>query len=57
MPKKECKKKCNVEHFYEGAETKCTECGACLHCHSVQIPDPEFPFFRCTACNKVNFWD
>ncbi len=53
MAKKECKK----EHFYEGAETKCTKCDSCLYCHSVQIPDPEFPFFRCTACNAVNFWD
>lgn len=33
------------------------ECHACLYNNSKQIPDPMYPFFRCTKCNKVNFWD
>lgn len=51
MAKKECKK--------DHGELKagCTECGTCLYCHSVQIPDPMYPFFKCTACDAVNFWD
>jgi ribosomal protein L33 len=35
----------------------CTGCGACLYTTSIQIKDEQFPFFKCTKCGKVSFWD
>lgn len=35
----------------------CEGCGMCLYKNSEWIPDDTYPFFRCTECNKVNFWD
>jgi hypothetical protein len=35
----------------------CEKCGACLYQNSQQVPDVMYPFFRCTKCGAVNFWD
>lgn len=35
----------------------CQKCNACLYEHSTQIPDDMYPFFKCTLCGQVNFWD
>lgn len=33
------------------------ECGACLCKNSKQIPDDDYPLFKCTKCGRVHFWD
>lgn len=35
----------------------CEKCRACLYKNSKQIPHEIHPFFECTKCHKVNFWD
>jgi hypothetical protein len=35
----------------------CTKCGTCLYNNSHQVPDEMYPYFRCTKCGTVNFWD
>lgn len=44
---------CDEMHY----DNSFCECKACLYKNSKPIPDEMYPFFRCTKCNKVNFWD
>ena len=44
---------CDEMHY----DNSFCECKACLYKNSKQIPDEMYPFFRCTKCKKVNFWD
>lgn len=45
---------CEETHFQNSF---CEECESCLYENSRQIPDERFPLFKCTVCEKVNFWD
>lgn len=47
-----------MKHNCSDSCKKCEGCGACLYVVGFkQVPDPEYPFFRCESCGWENFWD
>ena len=46
---------CDYKH--NDSQSFCRECGACLYENSIQVKDNQYPLFRCTKCDTVNFWD
>jgi len=53
IDKKYCKE-CNTFHYNISF---CENCGTCLYKNSTQVDDEKYPLFKCTKCNKINFWD